>query len=51
MDSLASIFSVYRRAITLWFNRWESLGIDGGISDAPRSGRPRIFSPSEEKKL
>jgi len=51
MDSLACIFGVYRRAITLWFNRWESLGIDGGISDAPRSGRPRIFTASEEKKL
>jgi hypothetical protein len=51
MDMISSIFKISRDTVTSWFNRWDSLKIDGGISDAPKSGRPRIFTASEEKKL
>ena len=49
IPNLSSIFGVNRNTITDWFNRWEASGIEG-LADADRSGRPRIFSESEEKK-
>ena len=50
MDSITSIFNISRNTVTSWFNRWEDLGVKGGLSDAPKSGRPTIFSSSEQKK-
>lgn len=50
MDSITSIFNISRDTVTSWFNRWEDLGVKGGLSDAPKSGRPTIFSSSEQKK-
>lgn len=49
IPNLRSIFEVNRNTITDWFNRWEAEGISS-LSDASRSGRPRIFSALEEKK-
>ena len=50
IEQLSDIFEVRRDTIGEWFNRWERDGIKG-LFDAPKSGRPRTFSPSEEKKL
>jgi len=49
IPNLSIIFGVNRTTISEWFNRWETDGIVG-LSDAARSGRPRTFSESEEKK-
>ena len=50
MGDISVIFSVSRDTVTAWFNRWEELKKHGGLSDAPKSGRPTIFSSSEQKK-
>lgn len=49
MDALVDIFEVGRDTVAEWFNRWEKEGIDG-LQDAPKSGRPRSFTPEQEKK-
>lgn len=49
IEQLSDIFEVRRDTIGDWFNRWEAHGIKG-LLDAPKSGRPRTFNPSEEKK-
>ena len=46
---LCDIFDVRRDTISNWFNRWEQDKFDG-LEDAPKPGRPRIFSIEEEKK-
>jgi len=40
IDLLADIFEVDRDTVSEWISRWETNGIEG-LSDAPRSGRPR----------
>ncbi len=40
IDDLALIFEADRDTISSWLKRWEEEGL-GGLSDAPRSGRPR----------
>lgn len=49
IDSLSKLYKVRRDTVSSWLNRWESLKMNGGVSDLPKSGRPRIFN-SEEKK-
>ena len=50
VKELSTIFEVRRETILAWYNRWERDGI-AGLSDAPKSGRPRIFDETEEKKF
>ncbi|MEL6661317.1 MAG: helix-turn-helix domain-containing protein [Bacteroidota bacterium] len=49
IEQLSDIFDVRRDTIRDWFDRWESEGL-AGLEDAPKSGRPRRLTPSEEKK-
>ncbi len=46
VNQLADIFDVDRDAITEWFNRWESGGVEG-LENKPRSGRPPSLSPED----
>lgn len=50
VKTLAEIFGVRQATILDWFNRWESEGL-AGLSDRPKSGRPKVFKPSVEKKF
>jgi transposase len=50
VKDLSTIFEVRRETILDWYNRWERDGI-AGLSDALKSGRPRIFNETEEKKF
>ena len=51
IDSLSDLYNVQRETVRSWLNRWELLKINGGISDAPKSGRPSIFKSDEKKKI
>ena len=46
---LSDIFEVKRDTIRMWFDRWESEGLSG-LSDLPKSGRPRNLDAEGEKK-
>ena len=48
VNDLTVVFDVRRATILAWYNRWERDGI-AGLSDALKSGRPRIFNEAEEK--
>src|SRR3974390_785367 len=41
---IAAEFRCDRQTVALWRNRYLKLGL-AGLQDAPRSGRPRRFSP------
>ena len=47
---LIEILGVGRDAIDAWLNAWSLLGI-AGLQDRERSGRPRIFTSDDHKKL
>ena len=49
VKELSTIFEVRRETILAWYNRWERDGL-AGLSDASKSGRPRIFNETEEEK-
>jgi transposase len=50
METIGRILNVSRNTVLLWCNRFE---IDpyGGLTDLPRSGRPKILSTEEEKEV
>jgi transposase len=50
IEQLSAIFEVRRATIGEWFDKWEKLG-PIGLGDARKSGRPRVFNDSEQKKL
>ena len=50
MESIGNALGVQRSTVGKWFDRWSYEGI-GGTVNRPKSGRPRRFSPEEEKKL
>jgi transposase len=49
IEEIARIYQVQRETVSGCFNNWESAGIVG-LFDNPKSGRPRILSPQEEKQ-
>ena len=49
INDLADIFDVDRDTITIWFNRYESQGIEG-LKDQPRSGRPPKLDEGQKKR-
>ncbi|MDW7690655.1 helix-turn-helix domain-containing protein [Flammeovirgaceae bacterium SG7u.111] len=49
IDMLRDIFEVRRATISEWFDRWESSKA-AGLMDAPKSGRPSIYTVEEQKK-
>ncbi len=49
IEFLSGIFEVRRATISEWFNRWEEAEFDG-LVDAPKSGRPTIYTEEEQKK-
>ena len=49
IDELSNIFDVRRATISEWLDRWENQK-EEGISDASKSGRPPIYTVSEQKK-
>jgi len=49
IELLANIFEVRRATISEWFNRWEEAKFDG-LADAPKSGRPTLYTAEEQKK-
>jgi len=42
VEELSDIFEVHRDTISRWLNSYEENGI-GGLFDAPKSGRPKIY--------
>ena len=50
ISQLSDIFSVKKDTITSWFNRWEMEKFEG-LNDAPKSGRPSLFTQEDKKKL
>ena len=50
IEDLSTIFEVRRATVGEWFDRWEKVGING-LVDAPKEGRPSIFTDLEQKKL
>jgi transposase len=49
IDQLADIFDVDRDTLSGWLTQWERTGVDG-LSDAPKSGRPRALSPRQRQR-
>jgi len=49
IELLSRIFEVRRATVSEWFNRWEEFKLDG-LADAPKSGRPTIYTAEEQKK-
>lgn len=47
---LAELFAVDRDTVSRWLNTWQQTGILG-LSDAPKSGRPRKVTPEVEAVL
>lgn len=50
LSVIARAYGVCRQTVSIWLHNWESLGVCG-ILDAPRSGRPRMFSEEEAIKI
>jgi len=46
INQLQAIFQINLDYISLWINRYNVQGIQG-LEDAPRSGRPLIYTPEE----
>jgi transposase len=46
LDDLADIFDADRDSIRSWLTHYETSGISG-LSDDPKSGRPRLFSDDQ----
>ena len=42
---------VSRPTVTLWLDRYEAEGMDGLLTDRPRSGRPKEITPSDEAAI
>lgn len=47
---LQAIFTVDRDTVSVWITRFEQFGLDG-LHDAPRSGRPPIYTEDEVRQL
>jgi transposase len=50
LDQLADIFEVDRDTVSGWIDAWEKQGIRG-LYDAPRTGRPTIYTEAEQQQL
>jgi transposase len=50
VDQICKILSVTRETVSLWFDAWETQGLDG-LRDKPRAGRPAIYSDAERERL
>lgn len=50
LSVIASIYGVCRQTASIWLHGWESFGVCA-LSDAPRSGRPRILSKENAVKV
>lgn len=48
IEQIAQICSVHRETVGRWMEAWEQ-NRQEGLQDAPRSGAPRRFDPSEEE--
>ena len=44
LDQIARALGVQRNVVRTWVDRYRAGGLDG-LSDRPRPGRPRTFSP------
>lgn len=47
---LATLLAVDRDTVSAWLDRWERDGLRG-LYDAPRPGRPMIYTPAEQQRL
>ena len=50
ISTISGVFGIQPDTVGKWFDRWENEG-SAGIMNLPKSGRPRIFSATEEKKI
>ena len=48
--AIADLLSVHRTSVSLWIDAWEAKGL-AGLRDAPRSGRPPLYSDAERARL
>ena len=50
INHICKILSVTRETVSLWFDAWEAQGLEG-LRDKPRTGRPAIYTDSEQERL
>lgn len=50
INQICKILSVTRETVSLWFDTWETQGLEG-LRDKPRTGRPSIYTDSERERL
>lgn len=49
IEEIADIFEVDRDTVSRWLDNWNERGLEG-LSDEPRSGRPRTLDPEQEDR-
>lgn len=50
IGQLATLLDADRDTVSAWLDRWERDGLRG-LYDAPRCGRPMIYTPAEQQQL
>lgn len=50
INQISDILAVTRETVSLWFDAWESSGLEG-LRDKSRSGRPAIYDAHDRKRL
>ena len=50
IGEIARLLSVHRVTVSSWLSQWEQQGLRG-LYDSERSGRPAIYSASEQQRL
>lgn len=50
IKDISSIYEVDRDTVSIWYNKWETLGIVG-IFDLEHTGRPKTLTKEEEKMV
>lgn len=50
IPQLVEIFEVDRDTLSVWLDQWERQGLMG-LYDAPRAGRPLLYTEAEQQRL
>lgn len=50
-NAICARLGISRPTVTLWLDRYAAEGLDGLLTDRPRSGRPKRVSPADEAAI
>lgn len=50
INQISDILAITRETVSLWFDAWESTGLEG-LRDKARSGRPAIYDERDRERL